>query len=57
MDDWSKVVAIVIPLVMNWLEVKGLRREMKDTHTKHDDRLSQLEKRVKALDGLNPVTE
>lgn len=52
MDGWEKVIAIVIPLVMNWLEVRGLRREMRETHHKHDERFLKLETRMDAYEQV-----
>jgi len=59
-DDWKQILAIVVPLLMNWWEVRKLRKEivaLEERHLVHivdlkagqaalDIRLTALEKRL-----------
>ena len=29
MQDWQAILAIVVPMLMNWWEVRGLRKEIR----------------------------
>lgn len=51
MDGWEKIIALIVPLVMNWWEVRSLRKEMRETHDKHDARIGGLEERVAVLEA------
>ncbi len=44
MDDWSRVAAIVVPLVLNWLEVRKLRKEVEAQRLMHESELSQVKR-------------
>ncbi len=55
MDGWEKVAALIVPLLMNWWEVRGLRREVKETREKQNARMASLETRVSFLEATSGV--
>ncbi len=54
MADWQAIVALAIPMLMNWWEVRGLRKEiradMRAMEDRHVERLANVLASQAALD-------
>ena len=55
MDGWEHVAALLLPLFMNWWEVRKLRQEVMQQREHHDARIAALEVRVSVVEQMGPI--
>jgi hypothetical protein len=42
MDEWSKIAALLVPLALNWWEVRKLRKEVELQRAFHEHELTKV---------------
>lgn len=50
MNDWKQILVLCIPLLMNWWEVRKLRKEVSLRLSDQDDRIAKVEDRLSAVE-------